>query len=91
MASKKMSSIEQAALEPEVKPNDPWEKVRIKLPRDKNDGKGLYVNVNDYNYWIPRGEIVEVPRFIAAVISNSIDQDEATAYKIDKLSEKADF
>lgn len=70
---------------------DPWEKVKIKLPRAKNSGKGLYVNVNDYNCWIPRGQVVEVPRCVYDVIQNSVAQDEKTLDRIEALTEKANF
>lgn len=68
-----------------------FEKVKIRLPFDPSKGKGIYVNVNNYNYFIPRGEDVEVPRFIAKVIENSINQDEMTARRIEKLSGSASF
>ena len=70
---------------------DPWEKVKIKLPRSKNSGRGLYVNVNDYNMWIPRGQVVEIPRCVAEVIENSVAQDEATWDKIEQMTEKANY
>lgn len=71
--------------------NDPWRKVKVKLRRDKRSGKGLYVNVNNHNYFIPRGEVVEVPAFVAAVIENSATQDEETARLIESLTESSDF
>lgn len=64
---------------------DPKEMVKIKLPVKKGD-KGLFVNVNNYNYFIPRGQVVEVPAFIAAVIENSVNQDEATMLRIAQLT-----
>ena len=75
----------------EVKPDDPRRMVKIKLHMDKKKGKGLYVNVNDYRYFIPRGEVVEVPYYIAAVINNSAKQDEETAKLIERYGESADF
>lgn len=87
---KKPDEIVETAL-PEAAGNDPWRMVKIKLHRDKRSGKGLYVNVNNHNYFIPRGEAVEVPAFIAAVIENSAKQDEETARLIDSLTESADF
>ena len=65
--------------------------VRIKLRRDKRLGSDLYVNVNNHNFLIKRGEPVEVPRYIAEVIENSIRQDEETELMIEELSKNADF
>lgn len=67
-------------------PNDPWEKVSLRLPRDRNEGRGLYVCVNDHSFFIPRGQEVLVPRFIYEVVDNSLRQDEATAAMIDGLA-----
>lgn len=71
--------------EPEVR------MVKIKLPRTRKDGKGLYVNVNNHQFWIPRGEAVEVPWYIAEVIENSAAQDENTAALIDSLTQGSNF
>ncbi len=61
--------------------------VKIKLHRDKNSGKGLFVNVNNRRYFIPRGEVVEVPLCIAEVIENSAAQDEHTAAMIERMTQ----
>lgn len=66
--------------------NDPHRKVKIKIPREKNK-LGVYVNVNTHNFFIPRGEVVEVPAYIAEVLENSAKQDEATALLIERLTE----
>ena len=68
-----------------VKTADPMEKVALRLPRDRNEGRGLFVSVNDIRYFIPRGETVQVPRCIAEVVENSLRQDEATLAMIDRL------
>lgn len=86
MATEKAKPMEQGAAA-----DDPWRKVKVKLHRDKRSGKGLYVNVNNHNYFIPRGEVVEVPAFIAAVLENSATQDENTARLIERLTEDAAF
>lgn len=78
-------------IEQEKTMNPDMEKVKIRLPFDPRKGKGMYVNVNNNNFFIPRGEDVEVPRYIAKVIENSINQDEKTARKIMILSESASF
>lgn len=64
--------------------------VKVKLPRYRNK-KGEYANVNNRNYFIPRGEVVEVPYFIAAILENSMNQDEETARLIDSLSQGANY
>lgn len=71
--------------------NDPWEKVMVKLQRDRKSGKGVYVNVNNHNYFVPRGELVEVPRFVAETLEHSANQDENTARMIERLGERANF
>lgn len=64
--------------------------VKVRIPRDKNGSKGLFVSVNNHRYFIPRGETVEVPDYIAEVIENSIAQDDATAAMIDSLTRSFD-
>lgn len=64
--------------------------VLLKLTRDRNEGRGLYVNVNDHNWFIPRGEVVAVPRYIAEVVERSVLQDERTQLLIDGLSAKSE-
>lgn len=65
--------------------------VKIKLARSRKDGKGQYVNVNNHSMWIPRGEVVEVPYYIAEVLENSAEQDERTAAMIDSLVNESRF
>lgn len=65
--------------------SDPKKLVKIKLPRVKGGAPDLYVSVNDRNWRIQRGKEVEVPAYVAAVIENSIKQDEETAARIDDL------
>ena len=92
--TKKTEVTPEVTVTPEVAvdQNDPRRMVKIKLPRDKNShSKGIYVNVNNYNYFIPRGEEVEVPYFIAAVIDNSLEQDDKTATLISELSKGANY
>ena len=71
--------------------NDPRRLVKIKLHRDKNCNSDVFVSVNNYRYQIKRGEVVEVPQFIADVLNNSAEQDEHTAELIDQLSATAEF
>lgn len=81
----------EAALSPEPEPNDPNRIVKIKLHKDKNSGKGLFVSVNNHRFFIPRGVVVEVPYYIAAVVENMAAQDENTARMIEALTEDANF
>lgn len=68
----------------------PDDNVLLKLTRDRNEGRGLYVNVNDHNWFIPRGEVVAVPRYIAEVVERSVLQDERTQMLIDGLSARSE-
>lgn len=53
-------------------------KIRIPtLPRDRDTGP-LPVSVNGEKYWIPRGQAVEVPDYIAEVIEHA-ETEEANA------------
>ncbi len=67
--------------------------VRIKLTKARGQkGKGKFVRVNDHRYFIPYGEGVEVPQFIAMVIENSMAQDEQTERLIEqKTAEGSSF
>ena len=73
-----------------AKENDPHRKVKIKIPREKNK-PGVYVNVNTHSFYIPRGEVVEVPAYIAEVLENSAKQDESTALLIERLTKDSDY
>ena len=73
------------------KPSDPHQLVPVKLHLQKHRGNGVYVNVNNRNYFIPRGEVVEVPYYVAAVLENSAKQDEETARMIEGLGENAKY
>lgn len=48
-------------------------KVKIKLPRTKEDGADVYVSVNDRSWLIQRGVEVEVPECVAQVLKNQED------------------
>lgn len=73
-----------------IKENKP-KMVKIKLPKTAGQSKGLYVNVNNYNMFIPRGETVEVPDFIEEVIRHSVEQDEETLKMIESLTSESEF
>ena len=73
----------------EAKENEAMTPTRLRLARSQADGRGLYVNVNAHNFFIPRGETVTVPRYIAEVVEHSARQDEHTAGLIDALSERS--
>lgn len=62
--------------------------VKIKLFKDTGDYKEpVFVCVNGESYMIKRGEEVEVPAHIAAVLENSAKQDASTASLIEKTEE----
>lgn len=54
------------------------ELVPVKLIKDKQHKDDLFVRVNGHPYYIKRGELVLVPRFVAQVIDNK-DRQEAEA------------
>lgn len=82
---------DEIAEKSKTKSKDPNRKVSVKIPLDRRKGRGVYVSVNNYRYFIPRGEVVEVPYFIAAVLENSIKQDEETERKIAGLVNDSRF
>ena len=89
LSANDIPELESLAPEPEItRGANPDRKVKIKLHMDKKKGKGIYVNVNDHRFFIPRGQTVEVPYYIAAVLANSVKQDEETAKMIEALGEK---
>ena len=86
-----MATVEtEAKSKAKTNNNDPYRKVKIKIPREKNK-PGIYVNVNTHSFYIPRGEVVEVPAYIAEVLENSAKQDESTALLIENLTKDSDY
>ena len=72
-----------------VKGSAEWyqEKVPVKLFRDSGKYKDdVYVGVNGKGYLIKRGEEVMVPRFVAEVLAQGMDQDAATAELMERES-----
>lgn len=66
------------------------EPVTIKLFKDNGKYRDdVYVSVNDRSYLIKRGVEVTVPRFVEAVLRNSLAQDEYVASLVEKL--QADY
>lgn len=75
-----------------IETEDPGkEMVKIRIRKDKRVGSDLFVSVNDHNYLIKRGETVEVPRYIAEVIENSVLQDERTEELIETYGAGANW
>lgn len=65
------------------------ELVTINLFMDNDKYKDdLIVPVNGKTWQIRRGEDVRVPRYVAAVIENSMKQDKATTAKIRSMEQK---
>lgn len=71
-----------------AKTNDPaMEKVKLRLHRAPGvKKKGELVNVNNHRWFIPYGETVEVPRYIAEVVENATRQNEETAMRVERLA-----
>lgn len=72
--------------------SDYWkELVTIRLFKDTGKySNDLYVNVNDHNFVIKRGQDVRVPRYVAEVIANSEAQDRNTALLIERANNEFD-
>jgi hypothetical protein len=49
------------------------ELVTIKIPLTKDMQDDVYVNVNQKNWLIKRGEFVQVPRYVAEVLERAED------------------
>lgn len=66
------------------------EEVQIRVFRDGERYKDdVFVGVNGKGYLIKRGEDVMVPRFVAEIINQSLDEDANAASKSERL--QADF
>lgn len=77
----------QAAVSAEAA-HDPNERVRIRLPKDNGRYRDdVYVSVNGRNALIKRGVTVDVPRYIACAIQESMAQDERTAMLISSMED----
>lgn len=69
--------------------NDDEELVPIRLFKDNERYKDdVFVAVNGRRFQIKRGETVKVPRYIAEVLEQSMNQDEKTANLITRQSEE---
>ena len=73
-----------AATKPPVNPAMEMVKVKVYRPAGTK-AKGVYVNVNTHNYFVPYGKEETVPRYIAEVLERSVEQDEATRMMIEQL------
>lgn len=72
---------------PVVVNNDPHRRVKIRLFKDNGRySQPLPVSVNDYNALIQRGVDVYVPYFVKKHIEEVIDQDDATANMIGRMT-----
>ena len=70
----------------------PHDRVKIRVHRNKNEqSKGVFVNVNNHSFFVPYGQTVEVPKYIAEVLERSMAQDEATAAMLETMSENSRF
>lgn len=67
------------------------ELVSIKLFKDNSRYKGdLFVSVNGVNYQLQRGVTVRVPPEVAEVIQHSMEQDEASAARLEGIVQKSE-
>lgn len=59
---------------------DPMEGVSVMIPHTYDENaKGVRVNVNTKDYFVPYNETVTVPRYIAEVVQRSMAADRAAA------------
>ena len=93
MAQKKTAAPEESALIPlpidlKVEPavDHSEELVTIMLQKDNNAYKDdLTVIVNGTRYTVKRGKPVKIPRFVADIVSQSMEQDGMTAAYSEQL------
>lgn len=94
--SKATASTPEVDNTPEVvipAPIDPMEYIPYKLQRDqrRKNERGRYVGVNNLRVFVPYGQSVMIPRCIAEVLDNSLEQDDITANRIMDLEDKANY
>jgi|GEM_PF-2930557 len=94
MAKTNTDDFMSAKTMPAAKP-DPNERVKIKIARDKNNAADVFVGVHSgnlhYTATIQRGIEVEIPRFAAEVLQNSMQQDEITLAFIQQAVSESRF
>lgn len=65
--------------------------VKIKVPRlPGSDRQDMFVGVNGNTWLIQRGKTVEVPKYVALVIQESIDAREAADEKLERIVSDAE-
>lgn len=62
--------------------------VTVKLPYDKHDDS-LFVCVNGKSYQIMRGVPVQIPAYVAEVIRNSEESDNAALIRRQEMAKRA--
>lgn len=74
MATKKNANVEETVTEENIAPAAPVEEgpkmVKVRIPRTKKDEEDVFVSVNLNTYIIKRGVEVEVPDFVAEVLTH---------------------
>ena len=70
--SKVTKLAQQSETTEPTEPTEPTEekKVKIKIPRTKENSADIYVSVNDRSWLIQRGVQVEVPECVAEVLQH---------------------
>lgn len=77
----------KAQAQAETAPKDPEDLVPTRLFKDGDKYKDdVFVAVNGRAYQIKRGVTVQVPAYVAAVLEQSAEQDNATANLIEQES-----
>lgn len=89
-AEQKKTGTKKAATKKkaEGKADEGQELVTVKLPKSRDKKDDVFVSVNGMNYKIKRGEKVEIPRYVAAVLEHSEKMDELAIERSDAMADK---
>ena len=85
---KKTGTKKAATKKKEGKADEGQELVTVKLPKSRDKKDDVFVSVNGMNYKIKRGEKVEIPRYVAAVLEHSEKMDELAIERSDAMADK---
>lgn len=77
------TALDEAPVSKGVKQSErPVKMVKVKLYKDKNVNKDVFVSINGKTYQIQRGEEVEVPDFVKEVLDNMEKMDNLAMERI---------
>ena len=64
------------------------ERVNVFLQRDKLHTDDVYISVNNYTALIPRGQTVNIPRFAAEALQQSMNQNADLVMRVTEMEDK---